>query len=234
MSSHSPGILEKAAFEDISFGFYKKKTFQRKYISLACSNTSFPFLVLQSVQAKVTPRKYFYYPSKKTSFAQFTFWNTFFPFLFACICETDFFHSQRFKRRRPSIISAEHRESTKCQYCKSISINVQTNRCSSKGRPFRTDARSRFAVYSVPALAPSGITESCTLVMEDPGATNNFLTHTFAEGINLPSRPLALSRKVLGNKMVNQDTRDYNLILKLSALQTSSSSGAGSQTARRT
>ena len=50
--------------------------------------------------------------------------------------------------------------------------------------------------------------------MENPGATHNFVIHAFAKGLSLPSRLLALSIKVLGNKMINQDTMEYSLILK--------------------
>ena len=50
--------------------------------------------------------------------------------------------------------------------------------------------------------------KSCAVLMEDLCTTNNFVTHTLAEGMNLPSTPLALSLKVLGNKTVIQDTRE--------------------------
>ena len=64
-----------------------------------------------------------------------------------------------------------------------MSVNIQTKRIiSSKGRPVRIDARSIFAVYSAQARAPIGTTESSmlvlVLVMEDPGATQNFVTHS--------------------------------------------------------
>ena len=52
------------------------------------------------------------------------------------------------------------------------------------------------------------------LVNEDLGATNNCVTHAFAEVMNLHSRQLAFSLKVLGNKVVNQDTKEYSLILQ--------------------
>ena len=115
------------------------------------------------------------------------------------------------------VCGKEHHSSlhgSKSQYCKSMSVNVQTRRRSSKKRPVRTGACSMFALYSVPARAPFNTTESCALVMEDPGARHNFGTHAFTEPMSLPSRLLALSLKVLGNKMIKQYTKEYNLILK--------------------
>ena len=49
---------------------------------------------------------------------------------------------------------------------------------------------------------------------QDPGATHNFATQAFTKGMGVLSRSLALSLKVLGDKMINQDAREYNLILK--------------------
>ena len=60
-----------------------------------------------------------------------------------------------------------------------------------------------FAVFWVRAQTLFATTKKCALKMEDPGTTNNYVTHTFEEGMNFPSRPLALSLKVLGNKMFN-------------------------------
>ena len=49
---------------------------------------------------------------------------------------------------------------------------------------------------------------------EDLGATNNFITHMLARGMNLPSRLLLLKLEVLGGKLITQDTREYSLTLR--------------------
>ena len=49
--------------------------------------------------------------------------------------------------------------------------------------------------------------------LQDALITRNGAQVAFEEGMNLPSGPLALSLEVLGNKMVNQDTREYSLII---------------------
>ena len=73
-----------------------------------------------------------------------------------------------FSKEHDSIL---HR--SKSQYCKGLSINIQTRR-SSYGRPIRTRTHSIFSVYLVLACAPFDLTESCALVLEDQGATLSF------------------------------------------------------------
>ena len=72
-------------------------------------------------------------------------------------------------------------------YFSEIYINAQTQKrrasgrgeCA-KGRTVNTDALSMVALYSIPVCAPLDGAERFALVTKDPGATNNFITHTLA------------------------------------------------------
>ena len=96
-----------------------------------------------------------------------------------------------------------------CRFCTHLRHTSEQSQCPSmysQEEEAATEDRSgqASAVYSVQACAPFNTTESCVLVIKD----------TFVKGLSLPSRPLTLNLKVLGNKMINQDAREYSLILK--------------------
>ena len=83
-----------------------------------------------------------------------------------------------------------------------------------KERPVDKDAHSMLVLYLIPVRASLNKTARFSPVMEDPGATDNLITNTLAQDMNLPSRRLHLKLKVLGGKLIIQDTRDYSLTLR--------------------
>ena len=52
------------------------------------------------------------------------------------------------------------------------------------------------------------------LVIEEPGATNNFIIQGLTQVMNLPIRPLSLKLKVFGGRQIIKDTREYSLNLR--------------------
>ena len=62
--------------------------------------------------------------------------------------------------------------------------------------------------------APIDRTERYALAKEDPGATDNFIIHVLAQGMNLPRKTLSLKLKVMGGRQIIQDTREYSLNLR--------------------
>ena len=90
---------------------------------------------------------------------------------------------------------------SKSKYCKAMAVNFQTGGRSGSGQSKR-------------AAGPISRAERYALMMEDPGAMDNFITHTFAQGMNLPSKPLSLKLEVLRGRQIIQNKREYSLNLR--------------------
>ena len=75
------------------------------------------------------------------------------------------------------------------------------------------ESQSMFTLYSIPVSAPDRSSKKLALVLEDPGATHNFITNKLAKWMKLPSKPTCLTKRVLGDKHKNEQTRIYSLSL---------------------
>ena len=61
--------------------------------------------------------------------------------------------------------------------------------------------------------SPNGNSMWCSLVLEDPGATDNQITHQFASILQLPSKTITLSLRVLGHCQKPRPSKAYTLFI---------------------
>ena len=78
-----------------------------------------------------------------------------------------------------------------------------------------SEARSKgiFAVYTIPASSPAGSSISSELVMEDPGSLDNFIAHHLTRKLQLPSKAMVTSVKIVGKRRTIKRTSIYKVCL---------------------
>ena len=68
-------------------------------------------------------------------------------------------------------------------------------------------------MYAETMSSKEGGMARSALVLEDPGTTDNLITHKLAAALRLPSAPLTLSPRALGQKHESKQLQAYVLYL---------------------
>ena len=97
---------------------------------------------------------------------------------------------------------------SKSRYCQAMSTSSSQAQPSSQAPPL-PGSGSLFSLLEVPVLSPCGAHESTALMLEDPGSTDNFVTHALARRLQLPSTPTSLFIRVLDQQYRERPTMVY-------------------------